>query len=245
MLVENLASRPDLLEPALALGDVGAEFAHHDQIGTLTRARRLARRWPEYFLVLLDGDEPVARAASVPLVFPDADRAELPDHGWDGAVLWAVEDALDERLPTALVALDVQVVRERRGKGIAGEALLALREVARARGLSRMVVPVRPTGKPDYPRLSMPGYVALRREDGLPEDAWLRTHERLGAWFVRIAPFAMTVTGSVGQWRSWTGRSFVDGPNVVSGGLAPVLVSLEQDLGVYVEPNVWYEHPLV
>jgi hypothetical protein len=30
----------------------------------------------------------------------------------------------------------------------------------------------------------------------------------------------------------------------VKGALGPVLVSLEQDYGVYVEPNVWVRHPL-
>ncbi|WP_328809356.1 hypothetical protein [Saccharothrix sp. 6-C] len=58
VFVVNLAERPDLLEPALALGDIGAEFMKHDQIGALMRARRLAVRWPEYFLVVLDGDVP-------------------------------------------------------------------------------------------------------------------------------------------------------------------------------------------
>lgn len=50
MIVENLARRPDLLEQALRLGDVGAEFMNHDPVGALTRATRLAVRWPEYYV---------------------------------------------------------------------------------------------------------------------------------------------------------------------------------------------------
>jgi hypothetical protein len=53
-VVHSLAERPDLLVPALELGSIGAEFTQHDHIGTLVRAKRLAKRWPEFFLVLLD-----------------------------------------------------------------------------------------------------------------------------------------------------------------------------------------------
>ncbi|GAB3907041.1 hypothetical protein GCM10029964_104610 [Kibdelosporangium lantanae] len=189
MLVVTLADRPDLLDPALALGGVGAEFLRHDPVATLTRARRLAVRWPEYFLVVLDDGVPVARAVSVPLVFPDADRTELPDHGWDGIIVWAVEDALDGRPPTCVAALDVQVADDRRGEGIAGRTLEFLRESVRERGLDRLVVPVRPTTKARFPLLPIERFLANRRPDGLSADPWLRAHERVGA-------------GSSGQRRS-------------------------------------------
>lgn len=53
----------------------------------------------------------------------------------------------------------------------------------------------------------------------------------------------MTVHGSLGQWRRWTGQPFDrDGLVAVPGGLAPVLVSQARGLGVYVEPNVWVRH---
>lgn len=244
MRVETLATRPDLLRPALALGDIGAEFMRHDQIATLTRAVRLAARWPEYFLVVLDDGVPVARAVAIPMTFPAPDRLELPDHGWDGVILWAVEDALDNHAPTTLAALDVQVAHDRRRQGIAEHALTALRTCAKTNGLERLVVPVRPTGKQRLPHLSMTDYLAARGPDGLPGDPWLRTHERLGARFVKVAPFAMTITGSLRDWETWTGVRLRNGQNVVEGGLVPVLASVEQDLGVYVEPNVWLEHPL-
>ncbi|WP_433272173.1 hypothetical protein ACQPZF_15675 [Actinosynnema sp. CS-041913] len=46
------------------------------------------------------------------------------------------------------------------------------------------------------------------------------------------------------QWEAWAGEAFVDGPNVVAGGLVPVLASRAMDVGVYAEPNVWVEHIL-
>lgn len=240
--VVDLAGRPDLVEPALALGGVGPGFLGHDLVAALTRARRLAVRWPEYFLVLLDDGIPVARAVSVPVVFPGPEREELPEHGWDGAVVWAAEDALDAVAPTCLVALDVQVAEDRRGAGIAARALVALRDLAAARGLARFVVPVRPAGKSAHPRMAMADYVARRREDGLPQDPWLRTHERVGGRVVGIAPFAMTVVGTVARWREWTGRELVVGENEVEGALVPVVVSAVTGIGIYVEPNAWVEH---
>lgn len=242
--VEDLSSRPELFDAALALGGVGAEFMNHDPVASLTRATRLSRCWPEYFLVLLADGVPVARAVGVPVAFPTTERTELPDHGWDGAILWAVEDVLDGRTPTALVALDVQVAEERRGRGTAASALAALRDRTRDRGLNRLVIPVRPTEKRYRPHESMADYLRHRRADGYSADAWLRTHERAGARIVKIAPFAMTITGTLRQWREWTGEELRPGPNVVDGGLVPVLASVEQGIAVYVEPNVWVEHPV-
>ena len=57
------------------------------------------------------------------------------------------------------------------------------------------------------------------RSDGLPLDRWLRVHVRAGGQIVGIASCSATVQ-------------------------APVLVSITQDIGVYVEPNVWVRHAL-
>ena len=53
----------------------------------------------------------------------------------------------------------------------------------------------------------------------------------------------MTITGSLAQWREWTGEPFDrSGPVVVDRALVPVIVDVECDLAVYVEPNVWVSH---
>lgn len=235
--IEDLVTRPDLRGPALRLGSTGGEFLGHGLTAGLAGSARIAAHWPEFFLVLLDHDgTPVARAAAIPVAFPTADRPELPDHGWDSALVWAAEDHLDGASPTTLVALEVYVAESARGQGIAARALTELKERARGAGLASLVVPVRPTGKPALE--SIVDYQARGT------DPWLRSHERLGARFRKVAPFAMTVTGTFAQWAEWTGVRLRDGVNVVPGGIAPVLGSEAQDLGVYVEPNVWYEHSL-
>jgi GNAT superfamily N-acetyltransferase len=244
IVIEDLTTRPELREAALGLGGVGGEFLLHDQVGLLAKSSHLAAHWPQYFLVLLEDGVPVARAAAVPVEFPTAARPELPDHGWDAALIWAAEDLIDDRETNTLITLEVMVAAGRRGGGLATKALEALKERAVATGMRKLVVPVRPAGKENEPELSFEDYIARRRADGLPEDPWLRTHERLGARFVKVAPFAMTVSGTFAQWQVWTGVRLRDGLTTVPGGIAPVLASAALDLGVYVEPNVWLEHRL-
>ncbi|MFC4081811.1 Long-chain-fatty-acid--CoA ligase [Amycolatopsis samaneae] len=244
MRMEDLATRPDLRQAALDIGVVGGEFLCHDVVGLLTKSRRLAAYWPEFFLVLLDGDVPVARAAAMPVAFPTAERPELPEHGLEAAALWMAEDVMDGRAPTTLVAIEVTVAEHARGRGLATVMLTGLKARTRTAGLSRLVIPVRPTGLEQHPAESIVDYLARKRPDGLFADPWLRTHERLGARMIGVAPFAMQVTGTLAQWREWTGVELVDGLNPIPGGIAPVLASVARDLGVYVEPNVWLEHPL-
>jgi hypothetical protein len=89
----------------------------------------------------------------------------------------------------------------------------------------------------------MADYIARTRPDGLPADPWLRTHVRVGAEVIGVAPRSMTITGSLDQWRSWTDLPFDrTGPVVVPGALSPVYCDVAAELAVYVEPNVWVRH---
>ena len=91
----------------------------------------------------------------------------------------------------------------------------------------------------------MTDYIARVRPDGLPEDPWLRVHARMGAHIVKVCPTAMTISGTLTQWREWTDVPFDrSGEVIVPGALSPVSVSVEHDRAVYVEPNVWMVHPL-
>lgn len=243
--VVTLDQRPDLLGPALDLGGVGAEFMQHDPIGLLASARLIMQRWPEFFAVVLDEGEVVARAVSVPFAFGIEGREELPDHGWDGVLLWAVDDHLRGRTPSCVGALDIQVSERRRGEGLSAVSLQAMRDNAARLGFAEVLAPVRPTNKAAEPLTDMAEYVGRTRADGLPEDPWIRVHVRAGGEIAKVAPFSMTIHGTLAEWRHWTGLPFdEDGLVVVDGGLAPVVVSKELNLGVYVEPNVWIRHAI-
>ena len=53
------------------------------------------------------------------------------------------------------------------------------------------------------------------------------------------------IVGSIADWSRWTGMSFDRSGEVsIAGALMPVMISLERDCAVYVEPNVWVRHAL-
>jgi hypothetical protein len=62
---------------------------------------------------------------------------------------------------------------------------------------------------------------------------------------MKVCPVAMTIPGTLAQWRDWTGMDLASSGAVeVSGALTPLHVSVEHDHCVYIEPNVWVRHQL-
>lgn len=123
--------------------------------------------------------------------------------------------------------------------------LAAMRDNVRRLGFDELVAPVRPSAEADEPRTPMSDYAFRARGDGLPVDPWLRVHARAGGEIVRVCPRAMTISGSLAEWREWTGEPFDrTGDLEVPGALVPVHCSVEHDHAVYVEPGVWVRHSL-
>jgi GNAT superfamily N-acetyltransferase len=164
---------------------------------------------------------------------------------WDGipeprGIDWAMSNGVAGD-PSDLCAIVVGITPEYRGQGLSAVLLRRMAGVAAAHGLDCMIAPVRPTWKERYPLTPIERYMLWRREDGLPYDPWLRTHERVGAEILAPAPRSMTVTGSRDVWEEWTGLQFPeDGDYVVPGALVPV--RFEGGTGTYVEPNIWMRH---
>ena len=244
----SLAIRPELFDDAFGIpyeDNEGSSFMQGNMVASLTRATRLARLWPEHVLVLVEDGRAVARAVSVPFSSTRDDRSEYPVGGWDQVAIWAAEDALDSAAVDTVCALEIAVDPSLRGRGLSGLALAALRQNVVDLGLKRLIAPVRPPGKSTHPYESMDVYVERRRPDGLFVDWWLRVHERAGGGMVGIARCSGTVQADLATWRQWTGMPFdEDGEVAVPGGLVPVLVSTTHNTGVYVEPNVWFLHPV-
>ena len=166
---------------------------------------------------------------------------------WDGlpeprGLSWAMSRGIEGE-PSTLCAVVAGIAPPYRGKGLSSLLLRRMAGLAAAHGLDSMIAPVRPTWKERYPLTPIERYVLWRREDGFPYDPWLRTHERVGAELLEVAPLSMTVAGSREEWEQWTGLQFPeDGEYIVPGGLVPV--RFEAGRGTYVEPNVWMRHPL-
>lgn len=242
MDVVTLAERPDLETAMMALVDEWPEFMLWDQVAGMYFGR--LDRWTEYVQLAVDGDEVVGRAFSVPLAFgEEVGRPDLPPGGWDRVVRWAFWDDLNDEQPTVVAGLEITIRADQRGTGLAARMVEAMRDNANRFGFNELVIPVRPSRKHLEPATPMAEYAARKRPDGLPEDPWLRLHARAGADIGPVCPTAMTITGTLEQWRSWTGLPFDESGAVeVPGALVPVHVDVANDHVVYVEPNVWVRH---
>jgi GNAT superfamily N-acetyltransferase len=172
----------------------------------------------------------------------DGDVAQLPDGGVDAVVGAGFAESAPE--PTVLCAIQILIAPDYRGQGLSRRMIKRMAEIGRDHDLETLIAPVRPTLKHRYPLVPMERYITWRRDDGTLVDPWLRTHERLGAKIVKVAPESMRVTGTVAGWEKWVGLAFPEsGSYVVPGALVPVEIDRERDEGLYVEPNVWMLHP--
>jgi GNAT superfamily N-acetyltransferase len=244
LLTATVAERPDL---APLLGDLNPwpRFMHQDPVGSLYYADPVGL-YPEFVQVAIDQDHPgqlVAKSYSVPFTWNADPAVSLPGEGWDGAIIYATLDRLAGRRGNLISALEISIRPDLRGSGLSRIMLGAMRQNAAALGFTSLVAPVRPNQKHLQPAMSIEEYAALRRADGLPADAWLRTHVRAGGTIVGVAPRAMMIAGSVADWREWTGLPFdATGPVTVPEALVPVHCDLAQDTAVYCEPCIWIHH---
>lgn len=240
----SAADRPDLVQTAEAMGS--------DQWPAWLSTEALRTYWSAiyepplaaYQTMAIDADgRVVGLANSIPFFLPPG--TPLPDTGWDAVLEWGVLGARAGTVPNTLSALSVAIEAGHRGTGLAARLLEAMKPPARAAGIAAMVAPVRPTLKALYPLQDFATYCSWRRADGTPFDPWLRTHEALGATVVGPAVASQTIIGTLEQWQRWTGLRFpADGSYAIPGALAPVVIDLAADRGVYLEPNLWMEHPL-
>lgn len=169
--------------------------------------------------------------------------SSLPAKGWD----WAIADGMQtgDGARDILCALAILVLPEHQRKGIGRVMVEAMRVIGRRHGHDRLVVPLRPTLKSQYPLTPMERYVRWQDEDGLPFDPWLRLHVRAGATVVGACTESYAVAGTVRQWEEWTGMRFPEsGRYVVPGALSPVDVDTNTDRAEYVEANVWVSHEI-
>jgi GNAT superfamily N-acetyltransferase len=241
----TLAERPEFAPSVTRLSGriwQGAEFIQHDEV--------VNRYWGGLFdlfaafqLVLCDeAGAVVAAGQTIPVVW-DGTVADLPSGV--GSVLERATRDRGIRPPNTLSALLALVEPERQGEGLSRQVLAGMKAIAARRGFSSLIAPVRPTLKSRYPLTPMERYIHWTRADGGPLDPWLRTHWRLGAEILAVAPVSMLVTGTVVEWEGWTGMVFPEsGDYVVPAALVPVRIDRERDLGRYEEPNVWMRHPL-
>lgn len=225
------------------IGGEWPEFMLHDPVAdNLTYCYD---HLPDFQFVLIShkDEKVVAIGNSIPLAWAD-DIHNLPDDGWDWALLNGVETHRGGRRPDFLCALQIVVFGEFRGRGISKLAVEAMRGIGRSQGLAAMIAPVRPSRKHEFPQVPISEYITWTGDDGRPFDPWLRVHADFGARIIRPCPTAMRITGTVAEWERWTAMQFPrSGEYIIPGALVPISIDCQSDRGEYIEPNVWMHHP--
>jgi hypothetical protein len=234
----------DLAEAAFALNTQWPTFMLQDpQSRVYADNLEAFLDWTWLVVSTKDPTELLARILAVPFYW-DQPLEELPDRGWDDAIERAVRTRSLGHEPNTVCALEITLANKARGQGLSSACIDHLRLVAQERGMVNFVAPVRPTSKVNYCSESMDQFLTRIGPDGLSADPWLRAHQRLGAEIVKIAPLSMTIVGTFDDWFQWTNLDFRQfGVTAeVNGGLVPVLIDHSNELGVYLEPNVWVRH---
>lgn len=221
------------------------EFMLQDPIAN-EHWHELFDRFNEYQFALLDTEKNrmAAMANSLPF-FWDKPLEDLPEGGWDWVFLRAIEDHKKGTKLNIQSAIQINIHPEYQGQGLSPVMVNAMREIGRSKGFQNLVAPVRPSQKSKYPLTKIDDYIKWKTDGGLPLDAWLRVHVRAGAKIIKPCHQAMTIRGTVAEWEKWTGLKFPQsGMYVVAGALIPIEMDAENNVGVYIEPNVWMVHAL-
>jgi GNAT superfamily N-acetyltransferase len=218
------------------------EFIFHDE-GVAPYRERRVEYFPDWEFYLIDAEDRrlIAGCWGVPIAW-DGTVEDLPG-GFTDSLARSVDSHEAEVVPDTFVLMAAAVRNDEQGKGHAGRVITAVKEQVRARGLPRMIAPVRPTLKSQYPLIDTAEFMTWTRDDGLPLDPWLRTHVRLGATLLAPAPISQTMTGTVADWEKWTGMALpATGTYVIPDGLTTLAIDREADTGLYQEPNIWLRH---
>jgi GNAT superfamily N-acetyltransferase len=243
----KLISTHDLENYRDQAGDIAEaswpEFMLHDPIAE-ENWHELFDRFEEYQFALLDTEtnRMAAMANSLPFYW-DAPLEELPEGGWDWVFLKAIEDHQAGIQPNIQSAIQINIHPDYQGQGLSGMMVKAMRAIAEEKGFENLVAPVRPNQKSSYPLIPIDDYITWRNEEGMPFDAWLRVHARLGGRILKPCHQAMTIRGTRAEWEVWTGLKFPQsGEYHIPGALNPIEMDVEKNVGVYIEPNVWMVH---
>jgi GNAT superfamily N-acetyltransferase len=230
-------------------GDIGEaswpEFMMHDSVAN-ENWHELFDRFSEYQFALMDTetDRMAAMGNSLPFYW-DEDISALPEAGWDWVFLKAIEDHQNGVTPNIQSAIQIAIHPDYQSQGLSSRMIQAMRAIGQSKDFHYLVAPVRPNQKSKYPLISIDDYIQWTNDEGLPFDAWLRVHARLGAKIIKPCHEAMTIRGTRAEWEAWTGLKFPQTDEyIIPGALNMMEMNIEKDEGVYVEPNVWMVHQI-
>lgn len=240
--IYTFAQKPEFRHQIDRLSDEAwPPFLRH---GNIHHWHLLFEMFPDYQILLCDSsDTLIAGGHAVPFIW-NGSVSDLP-RTMEEIVLRAEQAYRHQQAPNTLSALAAMVSSGHRGQNLSGGVIQEMKALARRHACTALIAPVRPTWKSRYPLTPMERDVEWKRSDGAPLDPWIRVHWRLGAQPLCIAPNTLTVEGTIKEWEAWTDMAFPEsGLYVIPGGLQPVQMDCEQNMGRYEDPNYWMKHPV-
>jgi hypothetical protein len=222
-------------------GDVWPEFMRHDPVAN-TNWMKFINTFKDLQLLLMYEEEILAVINTVPIYF-EKNINDLPDNGWDWGVKKAMTDYEEGISPNTLMGVQIVVNRLHQCKGLSTAAIKELRQLAITKNFQKIIIPVRPSNKHQYPLIPMENYIEWKDANGFPYDNWLRVHIKNGGKIIKVCPNSMYIPGTIEDWKKWTSLDFLEsGKYVVPGALNPISIDKEGNIGEYIEPNVWILH---
>jgi GNAT superfamily N-acetyltransferase len=178
----------------------------------------------------------------LPVAF-DQSLDSLPQEGLN----WVLSH-LESTIPNPsnyLAAVSVTVNPAYQRLGLSKLLLNQLKASAQEAQYKALIVPARPSQKENYPLISIEDYLQWKKADNTIFDPWLRVHAQLGGKIAYPCQQSRMITANVAQWEEWLGHPLLQtGQYLVKGGLNPVIINKEEDIGIYIEANVWVIHDL-
>ena len=221
------------------------EFMLHDAVAA-EYWHELLDRFADYQVALYDTEDQrvAAMGNSYPLRW-ESELDDLPEGGWDWSFVEAVKQHTLNTSPNMQCAIQVAVRGEYQGHGLSTKVLQALHGIGKSNSMQYLIVPVRPNEKSRYPLISMDDYITWKNEDDLPLDPWLRVHVRMGGRLIKVCHASKVIRGTRAEWEAWTNFKFPQsGQYIIPAALNPIEMNIEQDEGIYIEPNVWTAHAI-
>ncbi len=217
------------------------EFMHHDKIVN-KYWKYLFSYFLKFQIAYVFDSITIAVVNSIPLNW-DKGFNLLPDEGLDWALEKAVTDYNKNYAPNLLVGLQIAINKDFQGQGLSTVLLKSIKNIAKEQNINKIVIPVRPTSKSDYPLIPIEDYITWKNPNNLPFDPWIRVHVRNRGEIIKVCKKSMQIEGKVHEWENWTNQNYPgDGNYIVTGALTPISIDIKKNIGKYIEPNVWILH---
>lgn len=244
MSLKLLRGKPKIEHDQVELGKRSwPAFMQHDAI-VEKHWPGLYSHFPDYQFALYDGDKIAGVGNSLALHW-EGEMKDLPPAGLDWAMEKAADDYKNKRTPNLMVAVQILINPALQSRGLSYKLLDLMKQTGRKNGIAKLALPVRPTKKHLYPLIPMLDYIGWVNEKSEAFDPWIRVHIKAGGKIISVCPESMTIKGTIAEWQEWTGLHFhSSGQYTVDKALCPVDIDVNNNTGIYVEPNVWIIHSI-